>query len=63
MKKLSLECEFPTEADLDWMEKAVQRHTKGFKVWWKENRNSISGRDWMRIFISTWEAGRGVKKQ
>ena len=59
--QLRIECELPTEADLDWMETAVQRHTGGFDAWWKQNRNEFSGREWMNIFITVWEAGRGAK--
>ena len=59
--QLRVECELPTETDLDWMETAVQRHTGGFDTWWKQNRDELSGRDWMKIFISVWEAGRGAK--
>jgi len=55
---IGIECEFPTEKDLDWMETAVQRHTGGFDTWWKDNKNSISGRDWIKLFITVWEAGR-----
>ena len=56
-----VECKFPVKVDLDWMETAVQRHTGGFEAWWKQNRDELSGRDWMQIIISIWEAGRGVK--
>ena len=62
MSKLRISCEMPTEEDLDWMEKSIQRHTKGFKAWWEQNRDSISGRDFMHVIISTWEAGRSAKK-
>ena len=34
-QKLRIEGAFPTDADLDWMEQAVQRHTHGFDAWWK----------------------------
>ena len=54
-------CLFPDEADLDWMEQAVQRSTGGFADWWIANRDKIKGRDWMEIFISIWEGGRGAK--
>jgi hypothetical protein len=59
--QLQLSCEFPSKADLDWMEKAVQRHTDGIDAWWKQNRDELSCRQWMMIFISVWEAGRKVK--
>ena len=59
--QLRIECELPTEEDLDWMETAVQRHTGGFDTWWTQNRDELSGRDWMQIFISVWESGRGAK--
>jgi hypothetical protein len=59
--QLQLSCEFPSKADLDWMESAVQRHTGGFDTWWKQNRDELSGRQWMMVFISVWEAGRKVK--
>jgi hypothetical protein len=48
----------PTEEDLDWMEGAVQRHTGGFDEWWKQNATRVSGRGWLRIIITVWEASR-----
>ncbi len=59
--QLRSNCEMPSEADLDWMENAVQRHTGGFEMWWEQSKNELSGRDWMRVFISIWEAGRATK--
>jgi hypothetical protein len=60
-RPLRIECELPTEKDLDWMETAVQRHTEGFVDWWEHNKDNISGREWMRLFITVWEAGRANK--
>jgi len=60
--EIRVECEMPTKTDLDWMESAVQRHTGGFEAWWTENRDHVSGRQWMQIFIGVWEGGRGGKK-
>lgn len=60
-KQIHIHCEFPTEKDLDWMETAVQRHTGGFKEWWNDNKDKVSGREFMKIFISVWEAGRERK--
>jgi len=59
--ELRTEGEFPTNADLDWMEVAIQRHTGGFEEWWNQNKNELSGREWLKIIISVWEAGRGAK--
>ena len=59
--ELAKECQFATEADLDWMEVAIQRHTGGFEEWWNQNKNELSGREWLKIIISVWEAGRGAK--
>ena len=57
---LKLECEFPSEADMDFMEQAIQRHTGGFEPWWKEfvNNPNITGREAMRVIITIWEGGR-----
>ena len=52
------ECEMPTEDDLDYMCAAMQRHTEGFDVWWKQFVAEASGRDCIAAIISIWEAGR-----
>ena len=48
-KKLKIEGELPNKADLDYMEKAIQRHTGDFDTWWKQNCNELSGRDWLKL--------------
>lgn len=59
IKDIPIECAFPSEIDLDYMETAIQRHTGGFKPWWEQAKNELSGRDLMRIIITIWESGRG----
>lgn len=54
----ALEMAIPSEGDLDWMELAIQRHTGGMEAWWAQNRENLSFRDFARVTISTWEAGR-----
>lgn len=53
-----LECEMPTEADLDYMCATLQRHTEGFDEWWQEFTSHASGREVIAAIISVWEAGR-----
>ena len=54
-------CEFPSKADLDWMETHLQRHARGFDAWWKTFVQENSGRDVIRAIVSVWEAGRSGK--
>ena len=60
-KNLRIEGEVPTKKDLDYMESAIQRHTGGFNTWWKQNCHELSGRDWLNLIITTWEAARQQK--
>ena len=61
-RRLKLACEFPSKADLDWMETHIQRHTGGFKAWWAQATKELSGREIIQAIISVWEAGRGGKR-
>jgi len=54
----ALEQAMPTEGDLDWLSRSIQRHTKGIDVWWEENRGEMSFRAAAKIIVSVWEAGR-----
>jgi hypothetical protein len=49
---------FPTQADLDWLAGAIQRHTGGIEAWWRENAQRLSFHDMAKIIIGVWEAGR-----
>lgn len=48
----------PTDEDLAWLESSVQRHTGGINSWWDQNKDKLSFRDFARIVIGVWEAGR-----
>ncbi len=52
----------PDRDDIEWMTRAVQRHTGGFDVWWEQNRDKLSGREWLQIFLTIWEAGNRRRK-
>ncbi|HDZ85686.1 MAG TPA: hypothetical protein ENH35_04030 [Candidatus Moranbacteria bacterium] len=52
-------CLMPTDGDIEWVVNSVQRHTGGPDAWFEQNKDKLSVRDFARIFIATWEAGRG----
>lgn len=54
----ALELAHPSEADLDWVSKAMQRHTDGIDTWWEQNRDEMSFRYVAEAIIHIWEAGR-----
>ena len=54
-------CALPTEKDIAWMKNSMQRHTGGFDAWWKENKDLVSGEDWIKVIVTIWEAGRAKK--
>ncbi len=56
--KAALELVHPSEVDLDWVSKAIQRHTGGIDEWWEENRGQMPFRKTAEIIINIWEAGR-----
>ena len=61
-KKLALPI---TKADLDYMETHLQR--KGsthadFESWWKESMQESTGRKWLQVILTMWEAGRMARK-
>lgn len=59
--KKKTECLFPTETDLDYLEKSIQRHTGGIKEWWNnftQHKGKEAFRELARAIIIQWEAGR-----
>jgi hypothetical protein len=59
LKPIPVECLFPTERDLDWLECAVQRQsTKSAEPWWAHAKNDMTFREMARVIVTVWEAGR-----
>ncbi len=57
-RKPKIECVFPTEADLEWLSKGIQRHTGGIKAWWDQRRHD-DFKAVAHMIIDVWEGGRG----
>ena len=60
---LKIECEFPNDADLDWLVDAIQRHSVSGDAWLKDVVVSehMSLRELCEIIVTAWEAGRSKK--